>query len=87
MRRRATGMAQGNDCSVSKALNEHAAEDVPLAALCVGASPADIMAAIRGAWNQGIRTIKIKIGKPKAFTAECELLTQIRREFGFEQGC
>ena len=79
-------VAQRNDCSVSRALNDHAATEVPLAALCVGANPAEIMAAIRAAWNQGIRTVKLKIGKPKAFTAECALLDQVRHEFGFELG-
>ncbi|RMH38950.1 MAG: O-succinylbenzoate synthase [Deltaproteobacteria bacterium] len=60
------------------------ARDVPLAALVTGTSPADVLAGVRAAWNQGIRTVKLKIGRPRAFAAECELLAQLRAQFGFD---
>jgi o-succinylbenzoate synthase len=79
-------VSQRTERSIASLLDDEDREphDVPLAALCVGSSPAAIMAAARAAWNQGIRTIKLKIGQPHAFAAECELIAQVRHHFGDE---
>jgi len=66
---------------ISRLLSDEVAESVPLAALCVG-NAGEILTQISEVWGRGIRTIKLKIGKPREFAAECELLAKIRAEYG-----
>ena len=74
-------IGQREGLPVSHLLSDEVADSLPLAALCTGTAD-EILAQIRSAWETGIRTVKLKIGKPRAFAAECELLAQIRNEFG-----
>jgi o-succinylbenzoate synthase len=76
-------LSQREGLPVSRLLSDEVADSVPLAALCTGTAD-EILQAVHDAWDLGIRTVKLKIGKPRAFAAECELLARLRAEHGPE---
>ncbi len=67
---------------VAGLLSRRPRNHVPLAALITGDDPAAILDGVAAARKRGVSTIKLKIGRPKAFAAECELIASIRERFG-----
>ena len=55
---------------------------VPIAALLDGADPDRLVASAAAALERGLRTVKLKIGRPGAFSSELSAIEALRQTFG-----
>ncbi len=59
-----------------------AVSTVPVSGLVAGDTPAQLLASAQLAWSQGLRVLKVKLGRPGQFEAELALLTELRAQLG-----
>jgi o-succinylbenzoate synthase len=77
-------LARREDVSAPVLLGASTDAPVPVCTL-IDEGPLDVqLAQAEGAWSRGVRTLKVKIGRPEQFDAEIRLLAELRRRFGTE---
>lgn len=59
-----------------------AVSTVPVSGLVVGDTPEQLLASAQLAWSQGLRVLKVKLGRPGQFEAELALLKELRAQLG-----
>lgn len=59
-----------------------AAATVPVSGLVAGDTPEQLLESAQLAWSQGLRVLKVKLGRPGQFEAELALLKELRAQLG-----